>query len=291
MPPAFNIRRAESSDFSKLSSFLASNPRLHRHLDWHPPIDWLGSQPFWLAESNQQIIAAMAIPPDPPKVAWVRVFACAPMINPVEIWDTLFTKCLEDLSVQPGTMIPSLILSDWYLALLRRSGFEHFQDIVGLERGIHGEKDSQQANPDLFIRLMDVDDLDEVAEIDQAAFEPIWQNSHLQVKESFEQSALATVAELGSEIVGYQISTINMFSAHLARLAVKPGIMRHHIGSDILFDLFKRCKAERLWQVTVNTQNTNTASLNLYKKVGFKENEEIFPVYIYQKFAQETLNH
>lgn len=282
MPSQYSIRRAVPNDHSKLSSYFASNPRLHRHLDWHPPLDWLGSQPFWLVESEQRILAAMALPPDPPKVAWVRAFACSPIINPVDVWDALLEKCLEDLAAYPETIIPSLALSDWYLALLRHSGFKHYQNIVGLEREIHGEEKSEQVNPELFIRLMDIDDLDDVAKIDQAAFEPIWQNSHVQVQESFEQAALATVAELGDQIVGYQISTVNMFSAHLARLAVKPGVTQRHIGSDILLDLFKRCQAERLWQITVNTQNTNTASLGLYKKAGFHESGEEFPVYIYQ---------
>jgi len=284
-PSQYCLRRAETKDLSKLSGFFASTPRMHRHLDWHPPIDWLGSQPFWLVESEQRIVAALALPPDPPRVAWVRVFACSPLVNPIEFWDVLFEKCLEDLGTQPETIIPSLVLSDWYLALLRHSGFEHYQNIVGLEREIRAEEKEYQANPDLFIRLMDVDDLDAVAEIDQGAFEPIWQNSRLQVQESFEQAALATVAELGDQIVGYQISTVNMFSAHLARLAVKPGATQRHIGSDILLDLFKRCKSERLWQITVNTQNTNSASLNLYKKTGFRETGEEFPVFIFQQFA------
>lgn len=277
----YTIRRAEKKDASNLADLLSTSPRLHRHLDWRPPLDWLGSHPFWLAESDSRILAAMALPPDPPNVAWVRLFACATSVNPIEMWDELFASCLADPALAPGTIIPSLALSQWYLLILRRAGFDHYQNIVGLEREVLAEVKDRKDNPDLFIRLMDPDDIEAVAAIDLQAFEPIWQNSLAQVGESFEQAAIATVAELGDEVVGYQISTLNLFTAHLARLAVKPGYQNQNIGKNILYDLFRRCKEERLWQITVNTQNTNQASLALYQGIGFRLSGDEFPVYLY----------
>lgn len=281
MRTPYTIRRAEKKDASSLADLLSTSPRLHRHLDWRPPLDWLGSHPFWLAESDNRILAAMALPPDPPGVAWMHLFACAASANIVEMWDELFPVCLADPSLPPGTIIPSLALSKWYLSLLRRAGFSHYQNIVGLEREVAAVVKDPKINPDLFIRLMDPDDIEAVAAIDQQAFEPIWQNSLAQVSESFEQAAIATVAELGDEIVGFQITTLNMFTAHLARLAVKPGHQGQKIGKNILYDLFRRCKQERLWQITVNTQNTNKASLALYQGIGFRLSGDEFPVYLY----------
>ncbi len=81
--------------------------------------------------------------------------------------------------------------------------------------------------------------------------------------------------------MGYQISTLNMFTAHLARLAVKPGYQNQNIGKNILYDLFRRCKEERLWQITVNTQNTNQASLALYQGIGFRLSGDEFPIFLY----------
>lgn len=278
----YTIRQAETRDASLVADLLATSPRLHRHLDWRPPIEWLGNQPYWLIERDRRLLSALALPPDPPGVAWVRLFACAVGVNPIEMWDELFSRCMADPLLEPGIIIPSLALSDWYELILRRAGFEHYQNIVGLEREVHAEAKDRKVNPDLFIRLMEPEDIESVAAIDQGAFEPIWQNSVFQVRESFEQASIATVAELGDEIVGFQISTINMFTAHLARLAVKPGLQNMHIGKNILYDLFRRCKDERLWQITVNTQNTNQASLALYQGIGFQLSGEEFPVYLYR---------
>lgn len=283
MRTSYNRRRAEKNDSTQLLDLISSSPRLHRHLDWRPPVEWLGSHPFWLVEEERKIHAALAIPPDPGNIFWVRLFACSAVVNPIEMWDELFSSCLTDPELGPEAIIPSLALSDWYSLILRRSGFELHQSIIGLEREVHAEITARTPTPELFIRLMEPDDLVQVTSIDQQAFEPIWQNSAEQVKESFEQAAIATVAELGDEIVGYQITTINMFTAHLARLAVKPGCQNKHIGRNILLDLFKRCKDERLWQITVNTQDNNHASLALYQGTGFHLSGDEFPVYLYRK--------
>src|SRR3990170_2633119 len=275
------LRQATITDLSRLSNFLTASPRLHRHLDWRPPLEWLGQQPFWLAEQDNLIGAALAIPADPPGIAWVRLFACAAGVNPIDAWEQLFNRCLEDQALDTRTILPSLALSDWYASILRRSGFEHHQDIVGLEREVEFESAHLTSNPDLFVRLMEPDDLPVVAAIDQAAFEPIWQNSLHQVEQSYEQAGIATVAEWDEGIVGFQISTINMFAAHLARLAVMPGLQGRKVGTTLLHDLVQRCRTDRLWQITINTQDDNYASLALYRKVGFKLSGEHFPVFVY----------
>jgi len=190
---------------------------VHRHLDWRPPVEWLGSHPFWLVEEEQKIHAALAIPPDR------ETFFGSACLHALQVSTRL--RCGMNYSpavflirrwIQKA-IIPSLALSDWYTLILRRTGFEIHQSIVGLERDVHAEITGRGSHPELFIRLMEPDDLEQVTSIDQQSFEPIWQNSADQVKESFEQAAIATVAELGDDIVGYQITTINMFTAHLAR--------------------------------------------------------------------------
>jgi ribosomal-protein-alanine N-acetyltransferase len=139
-----------------------------------------------------------------------------------------------------------------------------------------------KANPELFVRLMEPEDLAAVAGIDQEAFEPIWQNSLSQVEQAYEQSAIATVAEWENAIVGFQISTVNMFAAHLARLAVNPALQGRQIGTTLLSDLVQRCRSERLWQITINTQDDNHASLALYQRTGWTLTGERFPVYLYK---------
>src|SRR5512133_3962367 len=113
MPPI--LRPAEPRDYATLFSFMNSLSHMHRHLDWRDTLEWLGRQPFLVCEEDNQIQAALACPPEPPEVAWVRLFA----------------RALEDLrTISPRPAIVSLALREWYEELLKRNGFIHHQDIV-----------------------------------------------------------------------------------------------------------------------------------------------------------------
>ncbi|MEN4100464.1 MAG: hypothetical protein ROW52_11115, partial [Anaerolineaceae bacterium] len=82
MPSDQSIRPATRQDRSLITSLLKYETMSHCHLDWRTPLDWLGSQPFWLIERNQRPLAALACPPDPPEIAWVRFFACTSALEP-----------------------------------------------------------------------------------------------------------------------------------------------------------------------------------------------------------------
>lgn len=275
------VRSASRFDLPALSRFLDSAPRAHRHLDWCPPLDWLGSQPFMILDSDEGIQACLVCPEDPPDIAWIRYFACAIGVNPLTVWPQLFQSCLEYYQNRKQTLLPALGLSDWFINLLRRNGFQFHQHIVSLIRDTSDPLPPVGANSDLFIRIMQPEDLEKVAEIDRLAFEPIWQNSLHQVRLSYDQAAYATIAEMGETIVGYQISTSNMFAYHLARLAVLPAYQHHGVGMALVADLINRAIQDRIWQITINTQDNNQSSLALYQKAGFTLTGEQFPVFIY----------
>lgn len=275
------IRSASRYDLPALNRFLDSAPRFHRHLDWCPPLDWLGSQPFVLLDSNEGIQACLVCTEDPPKIAWVRYFACAAGINPLSTWPPLFDACLAYFRAKQLPWVPALGLSDWFTNLLRRNRFELHQHIVSLEREAADPLPPIEPNPQVFVRMMQPDDLERVAEIDRLAFEPIWQNSLKQVRQSYDLAVYATVADIDDQVVGFQISTSNVFAYHLARLAVLPELQHQGVGMTLLVDLIQRARQDHIWQITINTQDDNSTSLALYQKAGFILSSEHFPVFLY----------
>ena len=80
-------------------------------------------------------------------------------------------------------------------------------------------------------------------------------------------------------MVGYQISTSFPFSGHLARLAVRPEYQRMNVAYGLVHDLLARFKQQGIWRATVNTQDSNLASISLYEKIGFRRTGEEFAVY------------
>ncbi|HEY9076532.1 MAG TPA: N-acetyltransferase [Anaerolineaceae bacterium] len=277
---SITIRPAVLEDHDALHALINSSAYVHRHLDWRDTLDWLGNSPFWVMEENQQIVAALACPCDPPDIAWVRLFACASWLPLQETWESLIARCIQQFTHPPRPLLASLALRDWYEHLLEHSSFQHYQDIVVLAyRPLHpipGEKvDGIQ------IRQMNSADLIQVAELDHLAFEPLWQLSLTDLTQAFQRGSYCTVAEIEGKIIGYQMSSLNGLFAHLSRLAVQPDLQRRKIGTQLVNDLLLYfLEEESVWEVTVNTQNTNTSSLALYKKLGFELTGESFPVFI-----------
>jgi ribosomal protein S18 acetylase RimI-like enzyme len=122
-------------------------------------------------------------------------------------------------------------------------------------------------------------DLPSVHAVDASAFDLIWRNSMDALVQAYKASAYATVIELDSRIVGYQICTATTFNAHLARLAVFPDLQRHSLGYLMVQDLLSYFSQAGLEEVTVNTQHNNQSSLALYQKIGFVLTGESIPVY------------
>ena len=272
------VRSAVLTDQRQIANLMHFSPTIHRHLDWRYPLDWIGTPPFFVLENQGQIISALACPPDPPSVAWVRLFVNSGSLSLDESWQMLWDVARLELAHKDGFTVAAIVLQDWYHSLLINSGFFSRQSIVMLERD--GQAPSEISLPAGFsIRSMLQHDLPAVAEVDAIAFEPLWQNSLPALERAYPQAVLATVAEENGQVLGYQLSTRNPLGAHLARLAVRPELQGHGVGRSLVVDLIQQAQRHGMFHLTVNTQSDNSASLALYRKIGFRETGERYPVY------------
>ena len=44
------VRPADAKDHQQLSNLIFFESRLHRHLDWRSPLEWLGAPFYWALE-------------------------------------------------------------------------------------------------------------------------------------------------------------------------------------------------------------------------------------------------
>jgi [ribosomal protein S18]-alanine N-acetyltransferase len=272
------IRTATTQDHTNLARFINRQNMVHRHMDWRTPLEWLGKRPFIIAEQSGLIQAALACPPDPEDLAWIRLFTATSELSTQYFFQTLIDAARGELGALPQCEIAAIGIQTWFSRCLETYGFIHQQNIVVLEwAGLL--PDARPISREVMIRPMIPDDLLEVTRVDNASFEPLWRNSLESLTLAYNQSAWSTVAETDDGIIGYQISTSIPLSGHLARLAVLPDAQRKSIGYSLVYDLLMHFKSESAWRVTVNTQDTNTASLSLYERLGFRRTGEIFPVY------------
>ncbi len=275
----YSTRSVARKDLQKLANLIHFEAYVHRHLDYRPPLDWVGEMPFLIIEQSNTVAAALACPPDPRQVAWVRLFAASARLQVDHAWETLWDEVQQRLvemqAVQWAAAIP---MHNWFETMLRRSAFQLTHSIVMLSWECTDSTQKKAPNG-LILRSMNLDDLNTVSKIDQAAFTPLWQNSLEYLELAFRQAAVATVAEIENRMVGYQISTATPIGGHLARLAVLPNIQGQGIGYTLVQDLLNQFHRRGARKVTVNTQKDNLASLALYQKLGFQLTGEEYPVY------------
>lgn len=274
-----NIRTATRDDTQQLANLIHFEAYVHRHLDYRPPLDWIGMNPFPILIKRGEILAALACPPDPPQVAWVRLFATSNRIMVEQAWQYLWGEARAQLCQDHKPQwVAALPMYSWFERLLSQNGFEQTYQIVMLRCEI--DRLPREVTPSsTSIRPMTLDDLALVEDIDTQAFAPLWQNSKAYLEVAFRQAAVATIAERDGKPVGYQISTITPVGGHLARLAVFPEIQGQGVGWALLQDLLTQFARRGARILTVNTQKDNLTSLKLYKAAGFQLTGEEYPVY------------
>jgi ribosomal-protein-alanine N-acetyltransferase len=277
----YRVRPVVSGDRDQLAHLIFNESSVHRHLDWRTPLEWIGYPPYLAIEQNGRIKSVLACPPDPPGIGWVRVFATEKSFLVQNAWNILWANVLSFLKGKEGTKVAVITLQNWYREILECSNFSIHQQIVMLTwMGKIFPEVKQPAG--FLLRNMDEMDIPRVAEVDASAFDPLWQNSPNALCKAFGQAALATVIEVQGIIVGYQLSTKNPLGGHLARLAVLPEQQSKGIGYFLVTDMICQLTRSGVHSISVNTQSDNLISLSLYKKIGFSETGERFPVYEYE---------
>jgi ribosomal-protein-alanine N-acetyltransferase len=275
------VRPAVSSDQQKITDLILFSSHVHRHLDWRTPIDWLGCSPYWVLEEAGQMLGALACPPDPDTISWIRLFASASHLSGSSVWPPLWKAARDELAGSGGATAAVIATQRWFDPILTESGFDLNGHITLLEW--HDQRlIPTPVSPDIRLRAMTPDDLPRVVEVDAAAFEPLWRNSFAALSKAYSQASYASVAEDASGMIGYQLSTEAPLGAHLARLAIRPEGQGRGLGAALVGDLIRQIQKGGGFRVTVNTQADNAASLALYKKLGFLRTGEQFPVYTLQ---------
>lgn len=273
------IRLAQKDDLLKLDQFIKSASYFHRHLDWHQPGEWLGEMPFWLIVSRNRILSLLAIPEDPPGVAWVQMFGHDRLHGLRDAWSELLAKCLEHFAGQE-VQIAAIGLSEWFTELLIEFGFKYYQSIVVLE---HNSQPAPLEKRDgVVIRPATMEDLPHLLKIDNEVFEPLWRLSADGLEHAFQESAYTSVAVYDRSIIGYQLSTTSTFGGHLARLAVIKDMQGRGVGEFLVEEMLHNFWDQGIHQVSVNTQHDNLKSLRVYQKTQFTSTNESFPIFVWQ---------
>lgn len=280
----WRVSMASKADAGRVTALLRQARWTHYHADWHLPGDWLGFPGFVLARAadGDALAGCLCVAPDPLPAAWVRLAAVNDPAGGLEIMGEMMAAAL-DAARKSEVAEVALLGRDTYLdRWLPALGFSVVNEVVTyLKYDLDGGSAPPDANPDLTVRDVRLDDLARLVEIEAAAFSPIWRHSLESLALGWQHAVNFHVAELEERVVGFQYSTRSdrPSAAHLVRLTVDPAAQRRGVGSALLAAALDSYRQMGYDTVSLNTQADNEASQRLYERFGFQPAGYALPVW------------
>lgn len=270
----YTIRQTRSSDQALIASLLTNASHKHLHFDWLNVLDLLNEAPFLIALQKEKPVACLACQPDPPQVAWIRLFAVMKDVPKYPVWDRLWKAAAERAVKLGARKAVALATVDWFIPFLTGSGFQETNEVIFFKWD--GAPLPNTPESGIELRKMSLEDIPAVARIDQSAFDPVWALSLRSLRTAYRLSSLATVISREDQIIAYQMSTSSALGAHIARLAVHPDLQGMGCGRELIANALHDFSRRGLEQVTVNTQADNLRSQQLYLSLGFQPTGQRF---------------
>jgi [ribosomal protein S18]-alanine N-acetyltransferase len=281
-PPAFTITQYSRRHRADVRDLLQRHYYSHIHLDWHDVEHWLESEhaPIRLAWDGRDLVGVLAMSAPLHDAVWVRLAGAADHYDAHAILSALWDDLLPELRVLRVKQAAMLMIRDWAIRYLEPLGFRFLEQIITLRRSDRTPPPLAQISG-VTVRISREGDLDAITMVDQCAFLPPWQMTHHDLRQAERSAANCTVAvETDTHrVIGYQISTLYFDGAHLARLAVDPAFQGRGIGRALLSGVLNSFARRGTFAMTVNTQESNLHSQQLYTSVGFARNSYDLPVY------------
>lgn len=277
------LSRKEQADILRL---VHTQSQSHLHLDWYSLERWLRDPGLISAVQSRNhtveaFLAAAAQPTsssDEPKAAWLRVIVPPRSDFRPYVIDHLWGDLRSQLLASSIATISLLEIDDWVANYAQYWGFTLTNKVITL-RSSDAIPLTSSTNGRVLIRDSRRADLPEICQVDWAAFDPIWRYDREALLAASEQSSTCTVLEYNGQIAGYQMSTRYADSGHLARLAISPSLQGQGLGALLLDQVIHHFRRRRTSVITVNTQQDNLHSQQLYRRYGFEFTGHTVPVW------------
>ena len=121
------------------------------------------------------------------------------------------------------------------------------------------------------IREMQIDDLDQVVEIENACFAVPWTETGF-FSFLIREDALFLVAEEKGTILGFCGVLMVLDEGDITNVAVNPEHRRSGIGSQLVEGLIRETEARGVKTLHLEVRQSNNAAISLYRSHGFEDN-------------------
>jgi ribosomal-protein-alanine N-acetyltransferase len=170
----------------------------------------------------------------------------------------------------------------WLVSALQQSGF---REVDQIRFYVRTQRDLPDFPSPAQLRPVQEADLDRLAHLDSETFEPLWHMGRTDLLQLC-FTARVQVAEVEDQLVGYTATAVYAESSHpfarseaqIVRIAVHPSRQGQGIGRQLLADSIGYAHSQSVYQIQLNTQESNNASQRLYKSFQFRTQGSNVPV-------------
>lgn len=108
-----------------------------------------------------------------------------------------------------------------------------------------------------------------IAQMEKLCFPEAW--SEAAVGEAMENGTFYIAARSGEDLIGYAGAAMVLDEGQVANIALLPDFRGRGLGREITKRMIGKCLEMGARFITLEVRHTNTAALNLYLSLGFKE--------------------
>ncbi|HID63436.1 MAG TPA: GNAT family N-acetyltransferase [Anaerolineae bacterium] len=262
------IRQATAANEKEVLRLIRDARRVCLHFKVEELKDRLETEPFLVAYARGRLVGFMFWDLHYSYLARLRGAGLADRWPVSEYLRALLPPSLESLRAQGAATLAYVGSDDWLIEPLQEHGFVVDNIILAYQKADWAVP--SRGNQEVLVRPTQPDDFPALVALDQAAFEPLWQNTARVFQDVLANYPYFVVAELEGTVVGYQFSSLLGDRGYLARVAVHPDYQGRGIGTRLLAEAIAFFKQEGVRAIILNTQQDNQASQRLYRWFGFK---------------------
>lgn len=204
----------------------------------------------------------------------MRGMWCAERLVPAVCEDVYAVAREHGFAQVLSPLLPTVLLDGY-----RRAGMQPCQSIVAIQ-GIPSLLPSTRLHPDVSLAAATTEDLDALADLDAACFDPFWRYGTLELTHLLRAERAVVARTDSGELIGYTLATVSRGAATLGRLAVSTETRRQGIGRTLVSDVASWAVSVGAQTLGLCTQEENAASRALYAACGLREIEDRYALAI-----------
>jgi ribosomal-protein-alanine N-acetyltransferase len=157
--------------------------------------------------------------------------------------------------------------NDWLRTVLLTMNFQPYRFLYAYDK--YDYDVPTWGNRQVIVRHVEESDIPALLNIEAACFEHLLRYDAISFRDIAATHPYFVVAELGSNVIGYQFNAVDQEYGYLVRIAVHPSVSGQGIGARLMAEAIAFFERANVLRIMLNTQDDNAHAHRLYEWFGF----------------------